>query len=103
MLGLIGALIMLGTTVVYTVTTSNLGNLQIKLAKQPFDDVTILDVGVLVTPQSISLSSTTTNASGEISPGVEATSALPLVNTDLVSANFSYKFDVKEENSNSSQ
>jgi hypothetical protein len=85
-------------------TTTDLGATSVKLGKTLFDDVTIpSDSGILVTPQNAAVTAVSSSPPGDISPGEEATSGLPSVNTTLIAGNFSYKFELREAEANSFQ
>ena len=61
-------------------------------ASQTFSD----DVDLVVTARGVSKIGSTATASRGAGAGVEATSALPAVNTPLNRGNYAYQFDVKE-------
>ena len=91
--GLIGALLM-GIMVVNAVTTTNLGTESIRLGRETFSD----DTDVTVVSQRIFEITTADEAlaTGDTAPGVEASSLMPQVNTDLEAGNKAYQFEVKE-------
>lgn len=90
-LGLIGALVM-GFAVASTVTSTNLGNSNVKLATETFTD----DADLSVVAKGIKLIQTTTAAAGTSAPGVEVASPLGVVNNALTKNNYAYEFEVKE-------
>ena len=61
------------------------------------------DVGSMIGRLGRPSTGCSASAAGEISPGVEAATSLPSVNTALVAGDFSYKFEVKEGQANSFQ
>jgi hypothetical protein len=92
LLGVIGALLT-GFMVVNTVTSSSLGNGNVKLANETFSD----DSDITVVRKGIKLVQTSTAAAGTSPPGqVEITSGLPAVNNALTENNYAYEFEVKE-------
>ncbi|MBI2855767.1 MAG: hypothetical protein HYX93_02850 [Chloroflexi bacterium] len=100
-LGLVGALLM-GVTVAYTVTATNLGPAgggSIKLVNESFSD----DADVTVASKRIYKYTSNASAVGASAPGMEATSALPQVNNSISRNDFVYKFEVKEAANNSWQ
>ncbi|MEE9324581.1 MAG: hypothetical protein V3U90_03390, partial [Dehalococcoidia bacterium] len=86
-LGLIGALVM-GFVVASTVTSTNLGNTNIKLATESFvddADTTVSGVGIVVLASG---------ASAQTS--VEAFTTFGALNNALTAGNYAYRFDVQE-------
>lgn len=102
-LGLIGATVVSGITMVSTLTTIDLGSVFLRSDNRSFDQVTLTEPGVVIGNQLVELAGVNSAASGNTSPGVEASSALPSINTALVTSNYSYKFEVKEAEANSFQ
>lgn len=92
LLGVIGALFT-GFMVVNTVTSSSLGNGNVKLANETFSD----DGDITVVRKGIKLvQANSSGATGDSAPGVEITSPFSAVNNDLIQNNYAYEFEVKE-------
>jgi hypothetical protein len=94
--GLIGALLT-GFTVVSTVTSTNIGPAgggAIRLVNETFSNDTDVDVSF----QRIFKLATADVASpvGDTAPGLEATSAIPQINNNLVRNKYAYEFTVRE-------
>lgn len=90
-LGVAGALVM-SVGVVTTVTSSNLGTSNIKLATESFTDdpdVSVSAVGILKNVANAA-------AAGTSAPGTEANDTLPGVNNTLTKNNYAYRFEMKE-------
>lgn len=103
LLGLIGALLT-GFMVVSTMTSTNIGpagGSAIRLVNEAFSNDTDVDVSY----QRIFKLATADVASpvGDTAPGLEATSAIPQVNNNLVRNKFAYQITVKEAAVNSWQ
>ena len=92
-----------GITVVSTVAAVDLGTIFINTDNRSFDQITLSEPGVIVGNQLTALAGVNAAASGNTSPGVEATNTLPSINTALVSSSYSYKFEVKEARADSFQ
>ena len=90
-LGVAGALVM-SVGVVTTVTSSNLGTSNIKLATESFID----DPDVSVTAVGVLKNGANAGAAGTSAPGVEGNATLPAVNNALTKNNYAYRFEVKE-------
>ncbi|MDA0988008.1 MAG: hypothetical protein O2783_02485, partial [Chloroflexi bacterium] len=86
-LGLIGATVVSGITMVSTLTTIDLGSVFLRSDNRSFDQITLTEPGVVIGNQLVALAGVNSAASGNTSPGVEASSALPSINTTLVSSN----------------
>ena len=90
-LGVAGALVM-SVGVVTTVTSTNLGTSNIKLATESFTDdpdVSVVAVGVLKSGANAA-------AAGTSAPGIESNDILPAVNNALTKNNYAYRFEMKE-------
>lgn len=66
-------------------------------ASESFGD----DSSIVVTSMGIRKVTSTKASSGDSSPGIEASSSYPQVNTELGRGNYAYTFQVKEATSNS--
>ena len=91
--GLIGA-VLTGFMVANAVTTTNLGTTSISLDRETFSD----DPDVFVTAQRIfkAINPQAGPPIGDTQPGIEATTALPLVQNTIVKKEFVFEFELKE-------
>ena len=90
--GVLGAVLM-GITVVNTVTSSNLGSSSISLANQTFSN----ESAVTIIPQSIGKASGNASAIGDtLGTAVEGAAPYGTARTALVKRNYSYRFDMQE-------
>ena len=90
-LGVAGALVM-SVGVVTTVTSTNLGTSNIKLATESFTD----DPDVSITAVGVLKSGANAGAAGTSAPGIEGDDTLPGVNNALTKNNYAYRFEMKE-------
>lgn len=90
LLGFIGAVLMSFMAVNTLTSTSQTST--VKLSNETFTS----DPDVAITFKGISKAATAQAAAGNTAPGVEATSALPVIQTALIKNNYVYSFEFKE-------
>lgn len=93
------ASILLQVTVVNTVSSIDLGTSIVKLWTEGFSD----DPDVAITGKQIVKASANQSASGDVSPGIEASPSFPPVNNALVRKNFVYALEIREAQADSWQ